>query len=58
MNRMKFIVNQMPKNKKDCPFSEPSIVKLKYVCKMDKKQCNLDEGYPVICMSCRWLKIQ
>ena len=56
---MKFIVNQMPKTKRDCPFSEPSIVKLlKYICKMDKKQCNLDEEHPITCVSCRWLKVQ
>jgi len=56
---MKFIVNQMPKTKRDCPFSEPSMVKLlKYICKMDKKLCNLDEDHPITCMSCRWLKAE
>jgi len=55
---MKFIVNQMPKNRMECPFSELYTINLKFVCKMDKKQCNLDEDHPVTCTSCRWLKVQ
>lgn len=55
---MKFIVNRLPESKKECPFSEPGKVKLEYVCKMDKKRCNLDKDYPITCMSCRWLKVQ
>ena len=55
---MKFIVNQMPKNRMECPFSERYIVNLEFVCKMDKKQCNLDEDHPGTCVSCRWLKVE
>lgn len=64
MYRMKFIVDQLPKTKKDCPFSElrelneDTIYKFGYACKMDNKQCNLErEKYLITCVSCRWLKI-
>lgn len=56
---MKLIVNQMPKTKRECPFSERHHdPKCGYVCKMDGKMCTLGEDHPVICVSCRWLKIQ
>ena len=30
----------------------------RYICKKDRKNCNLDEDHPVTCTSCRWLKVQ
>lgn len=61
---MKFIVDQLPKTKGACPFSEirelddDMIYKYGYSCKMDNKQCNLEiKEYPITCVSCRWLKI-
>ena len=62
---MKFIANQMPKSKKECPFSKYEQPKngIKYSsdyykCKLDKKVCNLDEDHPITCMQCRWLKVE
>ena len=53
---MKYIVDELPKTKKDCDCSKwgPYL----YICKRDGKNCNLDEDHPVTCISCQWLKVQ
>lgn len=61
---MKYIVDELPKTKEDCDCSEwepypPFIEETgRYICKKDRKNCNLDEDHPVTCTSCRWLKVQ
>lgn len=58
---MKYIVDRLPKTKKDCDNSEWKSYPQKtgrYICKRDGKACNLDEKYLITCTSCRWLKEQ
>ena len=61
---MKYIVDRLPKTKRDCDYSEwqpyPSFIEKtgRYICRKDGKTCNLDEEYPITCTSCRWLKVQ
>ena len=53
---MKFIVDEMPKDKTECPFSDwapyPPIMEKagEYICEKDRKICNLCKT------ECRWLK--
>lgn len=55
---MKYIVDRLPKTKKDCDHSEFIKETGGYICKKDRKNYNLDEDYPITCTSCRWLKVQ
>ena len=54
---MKYIVDSLPKTQGDCDQSEWKRNQREYICKRDGKACDLDEGHPVTCMSCRWLKV-
>ena len=53
---MKFIVDEMPKEERKCPFSDwetyPPIIEKAgdWVCKHDRKICDLCEA------ECRWMK--
>ena len=53
---MKFIVDEMPKSEKECPFSDwtpyPPIIEKTgdYICNHDRKVCNISGS------ECRWMK--
>ena len=59
---MKYLVDRLPETQKDCNNSEwkpyPPFIEApgRYICKIDKKNCNLDEDHSGTCVSCRWLK--
>jgi hypothetical protein len=53
---MKFIVDKMPNYKEQCYFSKPYYEYksgLHFTCKLDNKDCNLQEGLHVQYVSCR-----
>ena len=53
---MKFIVDYVPKNKKDCPFYKDQGKDVGWKCDLDHKCCELKEHEWIAPLECRWLK--
>ena len=54
---MKFIIDKMPKYKHECIFCKPHYEQtMLYTCKIDNKNCNLQENVDIQRTPCRWLK--
>lgn len=53
---MKLIVDKMPNRKQNCVFCEPHYDKMIFICKIDNKNCNLQEDSHIQYISCKWLK--
>ena len=53
---MRYIVDDMPQDPKDCDLAEFNPYTGKYVCKLDKQVCDMEENECIHWSGCRHLK--